>query len=312
MKKRHALLILAIAASAIAEAGARFMLGLGDPPLSIAHPSIEYMYRPNQDARPFGNHFVVNEYGMRSESFPKAKTAAELRIMVFGDSVVNGGNLTDHDNLATTLLGRRLEQTSGRKVLVGNISAGSWGPGNWLAYAREYGFFDADWVVLVISSHDAADNPTFAPLDPHTHPQAKPLLALMEGATRYLPRYLPKLGARSAPAPERDTEHERVALRQGLSDLAEFLDLASAQTSHVLLALHAEREEIGSGRFKPGHAEIERLASARQIPVVELFPAFAVAMRRGENPWRDNIHPNEVGQRLIASVLEKSLESRSP
>ena len=46
-------------------------------------------------------------------------------------------------------------------------------------------------VVLVASSHDVTDNPTFAPLDPNTHPTKKPLLALTEGLTRYLPRYLP-------------------------------------------------------------------------------------------------------------------------
>lgn len=46
-------------------------------------------------------------------------------------------------------------------------------------------------VVLVASSHDVTDNPTFAPPDPNTHPTKKPLLALTEGLTRYLPRYLP-------------------------------------------------------------------------------------------------------------------------
>ena len=171
---------------------ARYALGLGNPPLSTSHETIEYLYQPNQDVSRFGNRFLVNQYGMRSETFPPEKqSSAETRIMVFGDSVINGGNLTDHSNLATTLLQNELSQSSSNPVIVGNISAGSWGPGNWLAYAKEYGFFEADIVVLQISSHDWKDNPKFKPLNPNTHPQDQPISAVTEGITRYLPRYLP-------------------------------------------------------------------------------------------------------------------------
>ena len=171
---------------------ARAVLGLGDPPLSITHPRIEYLYAPNQDVRRFGKRFFVNDYSMRSAPLAARKGADERRVLVFGDSVVNGGNLTDHQDLATTRLAHDLLPfAGGNKVVVGNVSAGSWGPGNWLAYSQTYGFFEADVVVLVASSHDVADNPTFAPLDPNTHPTRKPLLALTEGLTRYLPRYLP-------------------------------------------------------------------------------------------------------------------------
>ena len=45
---------------------ARSVLGLGDPPLSIRHPRIEYLYVPNQDVQRFGKRFLVNDYSMRS------------------------------------------------------------------------------------------------------------------------------------------------------------------------------------------------------------------------------------------------------
>lgn len=64
--------------------------------------------------------------------------------MMFGDSVLNGRNLTDHQSLATTILRTTWKEEFSSDFIVGNISAGSWGPGNWLAYAKEYGFFDAD------------------------------------------------------------------------------------------------------------------------------------------------------------------------
>ncbi|WP_200336250.1 SGNH/GDSL hydrolase family protein [Thiocystis violacea] len=185
---------------------------------------------------------------MRSDDFPERKAEGEIRIMVFGDSVVNGGNLTDHSRLATTLMAAQLSAAANVTVTVrvGNISAGSWWPGNWLAYAREYGFFDADIVVLVISRHDVADNPTFAPLDPNTHPEHQPVPALWELLTRYLPRYLPSLKK----VDEGSTVTEVISaesLEQSLADLREFLQLARSQTKSVLVAQYPERKELSTG-----------------------------------------------------------------
>ena len=143
--------------------------------------------------------------------------------MVFGDSVLNGGAQTDHEALATSVLARDLSVAWQTPVVVGHISVGSWGPGNWLAYAREYGWFDADAVVLVMSSHDTADNPTFAPLNPNTHPTEWPWTAVGEGVTRYLPRYLPAL-LPAVEEPEKPVVSvDPQAEAQGLGDLRAFL-----------------------------------------------------------------------------------------
>ena len=62
--------IVALAAVCLLAVGgewfARSVLGLGDPPLSITHPRIEYLYVPNQDVQRFGKRFLVNDYSMRS------------------------------------------------------------------------------------------------------------------------------------------------------------------------------------------------------------------------------------------------------
>ena len=110
-----------------AELVARFGLGLGTPPLSQPHPHIEYLFQPDQDVSRFGNRVLINAYAMRTPDFAEVKPADEFRVMIFGDSVLNGGNLTDHAALATTLLSERLAEQRGQPVVVGNISAGSWG-----------------------------------------------------------------------------------------------------------------------------------------------------------------------------------------
>lgn len=300
-------LILTFASSEII---AKYYLGLGDPPLSVPHPRIEYMYKPNQDVYRFGNHFIINQYGMRTEPFAELKGKGEFRIMAFGDSVLNGGNLTDHRDLSTTLVKNRLTKKGYKKVVVGNISAGSWGPGNWLAYAKEYGFFNADITVLIISSHDYADNPTFEPLNKNTHPTEKPFSALSEGIERYLPRYLPQIGKVetdkcAAEANEREAQ-------KGLDDLRSFLELAKKQSKAVLVFQHFEKSEIDKHSVDNGYQRIKAVCEELSLIPISLEPYFRRSIENGANPYRDNIHPNKVGQQLITEAIIDSLPKNMP
>ncbi|WP_448570608.1 hypothetical protein [Trichothermofontia sp.] len=290
----------------------RYYLGLGTPPLSIAHPTIEYMFKPNQDVYRFGNHIIINQYGMRTAPFSVDETDDELRIMVFGDSVLNGGNLTDHADLATTFLQEKLNQTQKQKVVVGNISAGSWGPGNWLAYAKEYGFFGADVVVLVISSHDYADNPSFSDLNQNTHPTRYPILALVEGVTRYLPRYLPHLKTNQVNS-ESDKFSEQINEQEGLRGLKylrSFLQLSLEHSSNILVLQHWEKEEIERGFPKHGGQRIKELCQSMEITPVSLEPYFSHSIENGKNPYRDNIHLNQIEQKIIAQVIFDNLPKK--
>jgi len=287
---------------------ARYYLGLGTPPLSITHPRIEYMFKPDQDVYRFGNHIIINQHGMRTAPFSVDKVDGESRVMVFGDSVLNGGNQTDHAALATSILQERLGEGN-QKIVVGNISAGSWGPGNWLAYAKEYGFFGANTVVLFISSHDYADNPTFQPLNENTQPTNRPVFALLEGITRYLPRYLPQLATSEAPSEVdsfAETSNEQEVMR-GLKDLRNFLELAKNNSTNVLVLQHWEKKEIEGGAAMSGNKEIRMLCESMGITPISLEPYIRRAIENGNNPYRDNIHLNQIGQQLIANAIFENL-----
>ena len=315
VQKKHLILRWIICSVVVAivtgEIFARFYLGLGTPPLSIKHPTIEYMYKPNQDVYRFGNHFVVNQYGMRSAPFTRNKQKGEFRIMVFGDSVVNGGNLTDRSDLATSLIQKSLANSGYKQLIVGNISAGSWGPGNWLAYAKEYGFFDADIIVLVLSSHDYADNPTFAPLNPNTHPTEQPISALVEGIERYLPRYLPR--SSSIPIVS-ENDHpsdsvDKAGGARGIADLKNFLMLAKQQSPIVLVFQHFEYLEIEKHTTSIGYQRIKEACEQLNISPISLEPYFRMSLESGVNPYRDNIHPNQIGQQIISTAIIVNLPS---
>ncbi|SHI13589.1 GDSL-type esterase/lipase family protein [Desulfofustis glycolicus] len=266
------------------------------------------MFKPDQDVYRFGNRILINHYGMRTNPFTEI-SANEFRIMVFGDSVLNGGNLTDHDSLATTILQKKLTKETGKQVVVGNVSAGSWGPGNWLSYAKEYGFFDADVVILLISSHDFADNPTFQPLDKSTHPTSRPTLAVIEGITRYLPRYFQQFKQSDnsndiGPLLGNDFQNRSDI---GLENLKEFLLLAQDKSQFVLVFQYWEKEEVERGEAKHGNKRIKEVCESLELYSVQLKPYFQHSLENGTNPYRDDIHPNLVGQKLLASAFLENL-----
>jgi hypothetical protein len=284
---------------------ARLRLGLGSPPLSQTHPTIEYLFKPNQNLRPLGNEFRTNRYGMRSDDFPPQKTdPRELRLMVYGDSVVNGGNLTDHARLATTIMQRTLSGKLRRPVLVGNISAGSWGPPNEYAYLSQYGVLDADLLVLVLSSSDYNDAPTFEPLNPLTHPTEPPFSALWEGLTRYLPRYLigrPNTDAGVVPDAEEIPNKRDIEVCQAAERA--FYAMAKAQSVKIVVIQHWTRSELAHRQGLAGHADIRRIALESAVPIYDDADELERYLTAGKNPYRDDIHLNDNGQAALAELL---------
>ena len=163
----------------------RIVWGFGNPMLYVPDKDFEYIYAPNQEVTRFSNKICTNEYSMRS--LPLADNDS-IRILKIGDSVVNGGSLTDQDSLASTILENDLSEEFKCKVRVLNISAGSWGPDNAFAYVKKYGIFKAKLMILVFSSHDLYDvmqHEAILGLDP-AMPVKKPPFAIAEVVERYL------------------------------------------------------------------------------------------------------------------------------
>ena len=299
------------------EAGARWGLGLGTPPLYRADPQLEYQLKPDQEVRRFHNRVAINHWGMRSEAMAPAPEAGRRRLLLFGDSVLFGGSQLDQSLIATELLRRRLNAAPGGPVEVGNVSAGSWGPGNWRAWVQRHGVLGADEVLLVLSSHDARDNPTFAPLDAN-HPARPPASALSELLQRYawpaaaaaLPGLIP---APAGVPPEFQVDATApAALQRGLADLDAFLRLAGASGARLRAVQFWERSEVIDGRPLPDHAAIAAVLRAHAVPTLQSGPAFRRCSRRAaqgyDDLFVDRIHPfTPAGQACLAGVLEQAL-----
>lgn len=311
-RRRRLLALVTTAALALAggEGVARYGMGLGDPPLNDAYPDLEYAFRPGTYRR-FGNVMHINSHHMRSPEVPPRKSRAdEVRVMLMGDSVINGGTLTDQADLASELLPPRLAAALGHPVVVGNISAGSWGPGNLLAYARRFGLFEADVVVIVVNSEDASDNPTGRPIvgvDP-SFPDRRPWSALAEAVARYVVPRLGRMFSTHEPPAIVDSATAEDRLSRGMKDLSELCNLAAASGARVLLVHFPNRDEL-EGLILPGHEAIVRLAEEKPVRLIELKNPLAASLAAGADPYRpqDSIHPNEVGQKIIAEVLTPAI-----
>jgi hypothetical protein len=172
-----------------------------------------------------------------------------------------------------------------------------------LAYVKRFGFFDADVVVIVLSSHDYADVPTFEPVVgvDLNYPDRKPLLAIQEAWTRYL---WPRIAgaARSDASLPSEKPPQPQEIQQSLDAVREMIRLGKSSGATVIVAQHFDPTEL-AGHEKPGHDMIQRAAEESGATVIQLGPAEEASLRAGKNPYRDSIHPNAQGQRVIAEVL---------
>lgn len=288
-----------IAAAVLAELVARFGLGLGDPPLFVRDNAVEYMIKPGMYRR-FGHAISINRWSQRSPEIDAKKSDPnELRVLVIGDSVVNGGALLDDAQTATRLLEDALRAELSRPVRVLNIAAGSWGPQNQLAYLEKFGTFDADAAVIVWSSHDAWDVPRFDGLR-DDQPEQRPLLAVGELVGRYV---LPRLRTSKAALSPTDEDFAR-ALRSAGSLVAH---LKKAQGMPIAVVLHETRGEIEGKPADPalerGRRQLADLVSAQDIPVLRTRDRLEPGLARGEPVFQDDIHPTAAGQALVARSL---------
>lgn len=293
--KRWRWLLLVGVLIATAELLLRVGFGFCDAVLMRTDPHYEYIAQPLQDRHRFGRHIVYNSYSMRSEE----PDSTAVIVLGCGDSVINGGSLTDNDSLATTLLSTRLTQLLRRKVQVLNISAGSWGPDNCAAYLANTALPPAEALLLVVSSHDAHDNMSFKKVvGVRKHfPAEQYSSAIVELLDRYvLPRYIKRKKPTDA---DLGIDKGEDGFNGGFEQLRKY---AEDHSIPFVIYLHAERSEIRKGRYNAQGEEIIRYAEATGVPLIKDLEHGAET-----NELRDDIHPNEAGYRRMAALLSPVL-----
>ena len=222
-------------------------------------------------------------------------------VLGFGDSVINGGTLTDQDSLATTIVENNIKsEASGFRFL--NISAGSWGPDNCAAYLKKHGSFNAKMIVLMVSSHDAHDNMTFENVvDVHeAYPGKQYPLATAELTLKYLIPRAMRLIKSGNNAPDLMINKDGQGFNSGFFFFKEYADKNNIP---LLICLHAEKAEVTSKKFNEQGEEILKFCASNNIEVIS-----GIDIGEDVIHFRDNIHLNERGQKLWANVLTEEIK----
>ena len=272
----------------------------------MADPEIEYLFKPNSTFHRFGNTIHFNQWSMRSPDFSPTPAADELRVMVVGDSIINGGGQTDDSELATTLVAEDLRKQHQGPVTVANVSAGSWGPPNQLAYVRRFGLFGSQDVVIVLNGDDAWDVPAkVSPVGRSPEfPDHSPPLALVEVWNRVIG---PKLGL-SPGGPPATTPDRAADTAASMAALSTLIETARQSGAKVAVIYWPTQAEVAGGPAEAGRGIIERAAEADGAIFVDAAPFLA----GDADIYRDPLHPNPKGQKDLAKAIEAALARIAP
>jgi len=289
--------IFFILALAVSEVFFRYALGLGDPPLYKRDAAYEYALSPNQNLKRFGNQFSTNDFGMRSSNINPEQD--EILLLV-GDSVVNGGALLDQSETISTIIEQRFSALyKYREVRVASISAGSWGPQNQIAFLEQLPELNIIGAVLVFSSHDNSDIPTFRYSDTLV-PQSRPVLALEEVVRKYLPALLGRVIKFIKKGEESTTIRKSHKNGGEVRKIVSFLERYNVP---MFIYHHLTLQEVLSESL-----EFNDVYTSD----VRYFDHQASEVSDSSLYYIDNIHPSPLGAKLMGEQIFKDFAKVLP
>ena len=299
----------------IVEISLRLFLGLGNPPLYIGDETIGYLLAPNQAIRRKGNQIKINQYSMRSDEITAEKPLGSTRVMLLGDSIVNGGWWTDQKDILSEIIEAELvkKASSDRatprqerdRFQVFNASANSWNPRNELAYLKRFGLFEADLLVLVINTDDLFGTaPTSVVVGKDiNYRDRKPPLALVELYERYFfkQKPIPQLEA------IRKEGGDRVGFNlEAIESIKAIADNNNTQFILVITPLLRELE-IGVRDYEQkARNRLQELVEQQQITYIDFLPIFA-DFPQPEFLYRDRIHLSPQGETIVSKTLVEAI-----
>jgi lysophospholipase L1-like esterase len=312
--RKYRILIFSILTLVGTEVALRYLFGLGNPVLSQADTSTGYRFQPNQSLVRFGKRIEYNQYSQRSEAIKSEKSEGHLRILMLGDSVLNGGTPIDQKQLVTEQLEDKF-QASGKPTEILNASAGSWGIGNQLGYLQEFGTFNSDAVILQIGSHDLTQPTSTSERvgnDPN-YPNRPPVSAIQEAVTRYiLPRLLGNVNLNpfsNQEIPQLSPAQVDQQFQKNMELLKAAVKLVREQKIPVYVLFTPNRYDlIPKTATPPYKPEFMQVLKSLQIPVFDTHAAWSkLPTNIVDTYFRDEVHLSEAGYKTTANLIFQQL-----
>lgn len=304
-------ILASVAALAATEATLRLAFGLGNPVLSQADIETGYRFQPNQKIYRFGKNIEYNQYSQRSEPITPEKLQGKVRILMTGDSVLNGGNPTDQSNIITELFENKLLSSAYAAEIL-NASAGSWGIGNQQGYLRKFGTFNSNAVILQIGTHDLLQPTSTSERvgKSPNYPNQPPLLALQEAVSRYaLPKVTSIFKLKSSPAEIPELKQTNEQFQQNMESLKAIIHQIHNQNIPVFVLFTPNRKDLLPTPQTPKYkTQFIQLLNSLQVPVIDTHAAWAkLPTATVKTYFRDSVHLSIVGNQAAANLLFEQL-----
>lgn len=271
--------------------------GLGKWIVYVENNNYEYFQKPYQKFKRFGNSYSTNSLGMRGSPELSKKG---IRILKFGDSVLNGGAKVSDENNAARVVQDSLKKL-GIESNILNASAGSWGVENAFEFLINNEDLKPDLIVLIFSSHDYSDNIHFKKIV-GSHPNwpcEQPICAIDDLWSKWL-KY--RIG---------DLFNYRFEELHYLDDVidtnmslgwSKFSEYANTHQIPLLVYLHPEKVELERETWNPNGEKLIRWLVQNDISYVDGIEKGYLA-----GSYEDNIHLNANGHQSIAQNIFPSL-----
>jgi len=285
--------------------------GFGSPILYRVDPRVGYYPAPNQEVHRYGGRIHINAFGMRSRDVSAAKPRGVFRILMLGDSTLYGGSYIDQSEIYATRLEELLNRTTeqlpgsprGTEVLCMGVNA--WGPQHELAYAREFGLFSGDLVMVMGPPEDAYRGRYGVEHLPFFLEGHKPSLAWRELWTHLVWDYR----LRSSRGDDRvgNSPQASNVLREGIGAWLGLAALARAQGASVDFEFLPNEDEVRSGHACESTKRVLDLILPelhnQRIPFSYPLDLFRRELEAGR-VFQDGAHLNAQGHFLYAHYLE--------
>ncbi len=301
--------------AAITELTLRIGFGLGNPILSQTDPDTGYVVRPNQKVFRLGKVLEYNQYSQRSEQITPDKPLGVLRILMVGDSILNGGNPTDRSQTITELFKSKLS-ASGHSAQVLNASAGGWAIGNELGYLRKFGTFQSDAVILEIGTNDLSQATATSDIVGHhpAFPDRPPLTAIQDAWSRYFWPSL--LGILNFYSPSTDFAPNYVSVEparqfeKNLQEVEAIAKLVRTQKHPFFVLFVPDLSNLVPINNPPKYklALIQKLKSL-EVPVIDVQLAWSILPQATVKTYfrSDELHLSVSGNQSVANLLDRQL-----
>lgn len=284
----------------VAELAGR-MIGLGDPPLILLDPHVEYYLVPNQSGRRFGQVYRTNRLGMRSDDASLDRLQGERSVALFGDSIVFGSGLDQDETIGFQLQVEIRKAMSDEAWIVNAVAASSWGPENILAFYRRIQPMRGALAVVIQSTHDIVDiahDPSVPPPDRISKPYGALHDALMS-----VGRAVSFLRSRAV---SRETYEGKVMRTTRALDV--LLTELKADYRRVVLVFHPDAIEVMTSATG-GDYHFREVASRNGVGFVSNLNLYHHAYSTGLRPHSDDIHLSVDGAKLVSRELMKIVEN---